>query len=85
MLNDANYHTIQLNITKITYMAPKYSKIPLNTAKHLQTAQTAIKYYIMSQNTYQYHKILNMVPNYSQNTTNQHQIAQMAPKYHKLT
>ena len=69
MLNDANYHTIQLNTTKITYMAPKYSTIPLNTAKHLQTAQTAIKYYIMSQNTYQYHKIPYIAPKLPQNTT----------------
>ena len=63
MQNDAKYHTMQLNTTKITNIARKYTpEIPLITAKHLQITQNTTKYYKMSQNTYQYHKIPNIVP-----------------------
>ena len=76
MQNDAKYHTIQLNTTKITNIAqkytPKYHKTPTNNTKHHKILQKCHKIPI---NTTKY-------PTLSQNSS---KIPQINTKYHKLT
>jgi len=84
MQNYEKYYTIQLNTTKITNIAPKYtpkyhktSKTPTNHIKNLKILQNVTKYLSIPQNTQHCPKIAPKYHKSTQNTTNYTKIPQI--------
>ena len=84
MQNDAKYHTIQINTTKITNIAPKYTpkytkhrKTPTNNTTNHKILQNVTKYLSIPQNTQHCPKIAPKYHKSTQNTTNYTKIPQI--------